>query len=229
MPYIIIIDKTGTIKETNVKEYNASELYKKANFKSAEGFRLEHKWIIGTNQQVAIYGKKNGKAGQENKYDFPPPIDSVLFFGGCVLTKLGNDSTIQDLRITDWNIIYDKLMGGFDDLDGNEDDDAEEEEDDDDIPPGMKLSKDGYVCDDFIVEDDDEIDYDNLSVEEEEDDDEEEDDEEVIVKNDKNKRVKPIKIVKTAKIQKQKQIIKTNEPENVFLDYQSELSEEEYL
>lgn len=226
MPYIIIIDKTGTVKEMNIKEFRENELFKKANFKSPEGFLLQTKWdVVLDNKQntISVYGKTNGKAGQENKYDFPPPIDSVLFFGGCVLIKMGNDSMIQDLRITDWNIIYDKLMGGFDDLDGNEEEEEEEEED---IPPGMKLSKDGYVCDDFIVEDDDEIDYDNLSVEEEE---EEEEEDEIIVKNNKKKRVKPFKTVKTAKIQKLKQIIKMNEPENVFLDYQSELSEEEYL
>ena len=226
MPYIIIIDKTGTVKEMNIKEFRENELFKKANFKSPEGFLLQTKWdVVLDNKQntISVYGKTNGKAGQENKYDFPPPIDSVLFFGGCVLIKMGNDSMIQDLRITDWNIIYDKLMGGFDDLDGNEEEEEEEEED---IPPGMKLSKDGYVCDDFIVEDDDEIDYDNLSVEEEV---EEEEEDEIIVKNNKKKRVKPFKTVKTAKIQKLKQIIKMNEPENVFLDYQSELSEEEYL
>ena len=124
MPYIIIIDKTGTVKETNIKEYNSSELYKKANFKSAEGFRLEHKWLVGNDQQIAIYGKKNGKAGQENKYDFPPPIDTILFFGGCVLVNesLSELNKINDLRISDWNKIYENLMGGFEDLTGEDDD-----------------------------------------------------------------------------------------------------------
>lgn len=61
MPYIIVIDKTGTVKETNIKEYNPNDLYKKANFKSAEGFRLEHKWVINSKQQIAIYGKKMEK------------------------------------------------------------------------------------------------------------------------------------------------------------------------
>jgi hypothetical protein len=224
MPYIIIIEKNGTVKEMNIKEYRETELFKKAGFKSSDGFLLQTKWNIVVEQKkhtLSVYGKTNGKAGQENKYDFPPPIDTVLFFGGCVLTNFGADSTIHDLRIRDWNMIYDKLMGGFDDLDENEEEEEEEEED---IPAGMKLSKDGYVCDDFIVDDDEDIDYDNLSVEEDEAEDEAEE-EEVMVKEVKPKIAKPVKIVKPAK----KPTIKPIETENVLFDYQSELSEEEYL
>ena len=86
MPYIIVIEKNGNVKETNIKEYNQVDLYKKANFKSSDGFILHHKWNIEKNT-IAIYGKINGKAGQENKYEFPPPIDNILFFGGCVLVS----------------------------------------------------------------------------------------------------------------------------------------------
>ena len=220
MPYIIIIDKSGNIREMNIKEYREKELFKKANFKTSDGFLLQTKWeVVLDNKKhtIAVYGKTNGKAGQENKYEFPPPIDSILFFGGCVLTKWENESTIQDLRVSEWNIIYDKLMGGFEVLEDN--DEEEEKEEEEDIPPGMKLNKDGYLCDDFIVEDDDEIDYDNLSL----DEDESEDD--VIITKDK-KNTKSLNKSKNTK----KQIpIKPVENENVFLDYEMELSEEEYV
>lgn len=221
MPYIIIIDKNGSVKEMNVKEYRENELFKKANFKTSDGFTLQTQWEVDKKNTISVYGKTNGKAGQENKYEFPPPIDSVLFFGGCVLTKMENNSNIQDLRMTEWNIIYDKLMGGFEDLEG----DVEEEEEEE-IPSGMKLNKEGYLCDDFIVEDDDDIDYDNLSLDEDEDEDEEE--EEEVVKKEKNK-AKYIKKVKVIKKKTQTIQPKPIENENVFLDYQSELSEEEYL
>ena len=217
MPYIIVIDKTGIIKETNIKEYNSDELYKKANFKSAEGFRLEHKWLIGTDQQIAIYGKKNGKAGQENKYDFPPPIDTVLFFGGCVLVSenMLEPNKIKDLRITEWKSIYEKLMGGFEDL---KDTDEEADEEDEDKEPNE------YVCDDFLVEDDD-IDYDDLSVEEEE-----EEEDKIISKKKKNNKKKDTSSNKKTKTKSMGDLIlSVSNNDNTYLDCQSELEEEDYF
>jgi hypothetical protein len=213
MPYIIIIDKTGSVKETNIKDYNVLELYKKANFKSAEGFRLEHKWLIGTNQQIAIYGKKNGKAGQENKYDFPPPIDTVLFFGGCVLVSenILEPNKIKDLRIKEWNDIYEKLMGGFEDLKDTDEEDIEEEDDDE---------PNEYVCDDFLVEDND-IDYDDLSVVNEEEDNEED---KIVSKKKKNSKKSEKKNKKISSLPSSESINNNN-----YLDCQSELEEEEYF
>jgi hypothetical protein len=225
MPYIIIIEKSGNVKEMNIKEYKESDLFKKANFKSPEGFLCHTKWQTTINKkkfQVAVYGKINGKAGQENKYEFPPPIDSVLFFGGCVLTKITENGSIGGLRISEWNIIYDQLMDGFEDLETEE-----ETEEENDIISGMKVSKDGYVCDDFVV-DDDEIDYDNVSIEDqEEDESEEEEEEENLIVKKKMKR----KLTKSKPIKTKIKTIETK-PEldiNNYVDYQSELSEEEYL
>ena len=170
MPYIIVIEKNGTIKEINIKEYNPNDLYKKANFKSSDGFSLHHKWEIEINNKkhiIAIYGKINGKSGQENKYEFPPPIDTILFFGGCVLVNENSKSeNISDLRIAEWKQIYEKLMGGFEDLDNDLEEEDDNEEEDLEEP-------NEYVCDDFLVDDDAEIDYDNVSVQEEEEEEEE--------------------------------------------------------
>jgi hypothetical protein len=222
MPYIIIIDKSGNVKEMNIKEYRESDLFKKANFKSPDGFLCQTKWEVNLEKnkyQVSVYGKTNGKAGQENKYEFPPPIDSVLFFGGCVLTN-GLES-ISDLRLSDWNAIYENLMGGFEDLDADETEGEEEEEDETEEGNMLKISKDGYVCDDFVVEDE-EVDYDNLSAEEESEEEESEEEEQKPVPK------KKIQLVKTSKP-------KTVEPKynaivnNNYLDYQPELCEEEYL
>ena len=210
MPYIIVIDKTGTVKEINIKEYNPVDLYKKANFKSAEGFQLEHKWIITSKQTIAIYGKKTGKAGQENKYDFPPPIDTILFFGGCVLVSESSES-ITDLRISEWNTIYEKLMGGFEDLKDTDDEEVEDEEEE---------NENEYICDDFLVEDDEEV-----SIEEEEEEEEIEEIEEVIKKQSKKTKTKS---KKEKKNNKQKNIPSELE-EVLYLDCQSELEEEEYF
>jgi hypothetical protein len=215
MPFIIVIDKTGKVKETNLKEYNKNDLYKKANFKSAEGFLPQHKWEVECNHtkhNIVVYAKKNGKAGQENKYEFPPPIDSILFFGGCVLISedVSDTNKIINLRVSDWNSIYENLMGGFEDLE------EDDEEDDEDKEPNE------YVCDDFVVEDDD-IDYDDLSAQEE-------DDEEEIITKKKNSKTKNKK--NTNKNPSKKITIELDlscENENTYLDCQSELEEEEYF
>ena len=76
---------------------------------------------------------------QENKYEFPPPIDSVLFFGGCVLVAK-SDNSIVDLRISSWNKIYETLMGGFEDLD----EEGEDEEDDLGIKKRARLAMSSF-------------------------------------------------------------------------------------
>ena len=38
---IIIIEKSGSVKELEVKTYNESELYKKAGFKTEKDFKLQ--------------------------------------------------------------------------------------------------------------------------------------------------------------------------------------------
>jgi hypothetical protein len=227
MPYIIVIDKTGIVKETNIKEYKESDLYKKANFKSAEGFSLQTQWSAKFGKKsfnVSVYGKTAGKAGQENKYELPPPIDSVLFFGGLVLTNTKESGEIGDLRVSEWEGIYEDLMGGFEDLDETGD-----EEEDDDLD-GLNIGKDGYAIDDFVVEDDDEIDYDNLSADEEEEDEDLEEEEELPKKKTSSKTTNKSSAKKPAKKNNKKKVAEELEQlQNNYLDCQSELSEEDYL
>jgi hypothetical protein len=83
MPHIIIIEKSGAIKELSVRDFSEDQLYKKAGFKTADDFTKHTSWkVVVQNKSyiVDIYGKITGRAGQENKYDFPPPIDNTLFF-----------------------------------------------------------------------------------------------------------------------------------------------------
>ena len=157
MPSIIIIDKTGSVKSTNVKSLEISDLYKKCGFKSSTGFSLHHTWPVefnGVEYQLQVYGKIDGKAGSENKYEFPPPIDKTLFFGSCAVLNIENGA-VSNMSAQEFKDIMEYLQGGYSDI-GSEDS-SEEEDDEEDIGP---TTKDGYKKDGFVVDDDDDEDDD---------------------------------------------------------------------
>ena len=205
---IIIIEKGGNVKELKVKNYNEDDLYKKCGFKSSNDFKLHSVWENITLNKVTynihVYGKLVGRANQENKYEFPPPIDNDLFFGSCVLVNK-IDNIPKNLTSGEWNRIYDHLYGGFEDLD---DEDSEESEDEDEDLP---KTKSGYVKDDFIVDDDDD------------DDDYESYDSEISIPKTKKRTVPP----KTPRRSKAPTVFNISDTEDS--DYTNELEEEEYL
>ena len=156
---IIIVDKGGSLKTLTVKEYKVEELYKKCGFKKSEGLNLQVEWPVKLDGQrflIQMYGKLEGKANMENKYDFPPPIDKNLYFGACAIVGMIRDDTNSrshiNLSLELWNKIYEKLFGGFEDLKStcNEDDDAEDELEK--IPKHLKTKKGGYLKDGFVVD-----------------------------------------------------------------------------
>jgi len=188
---ILIIEKTGTIKETIIKSFDETELYKKAGFKTADGFKCHTTWDIddldGASYSISVYGKTNGRANQENKYEFPPPIDNTLFFGSCVIINKRSD-VLTNITSKEWDKIYDHLYGGFEDLgeEDSEDDESDDESDDDVVKTKSGYAKDGFVVDDDVVEEDDESSEENSE-------DNDEDDE--IPRTKKSKNTKPKKII----------------------------------
>lgn len=156
---IIIVDKGGSLKTLNVKNYKVEELYKKCGFKKAEGFNLQVEWPVkldGQRYLIQMYGKLDGKANMENKYDFPPPVDKNLYFGSCILVGIirdtSNNKSHINLSIELWNKIYEKLFGGFEDLALTCNEDEEEEDELENIPKNMKTKKGGYLKDGFVVD-----------------------------------------------------------------------------
>lgn len=231
---ILSVEKPGNIKEISVKSIDESELYKKAGFKTPEGFKCHVQWAIeDLNKKsycIAVYGKTTGRATQENKFEFPPPIDTTLFFGNCIIVNKKGDK-IVNLPAEEWDSIYEYLYGGFEDL-GDDEDDEDEDEEDDDLP----RTKSGYVKDDFVVDDDEEEESEEEESEEEEDDDDEE--EEVYKKKSKAKSVKkpPAKAKKETKKKSAGQLLENvfssfaaAAEEETYLDCTSELSEESYV
>ena len=158
---VLVFEKNGTIKELTIKKFNELELYKKAGLKSSNGFNNRTIWNIdgikGKSYHLSLFGNIDGRANSENKYDLPPPVDSDLFFGNMLLImESQEENKYVDLTLEKWNKIYEKLFGGFEDL-GSED---EEEDELADVPDEMK-TKQGYLKDDFVVDDEEEIDDDD--------------------------------------------------------------------
>ena len=156
---IIIVDKGASLKTLTVKVYNVEELYKKCGFKKSDGFNLQVEWPVkldGQRYLIQMYGKLDGKANMENKYDFPPPVDKNLYFGSCALVGMIRDDTNNrthiNLTIELWNKIYEKLFGGFEDLTLTCKEDEEEEDELENIPNNMKTKKGGYLKDGFVVD-----------------------------------------------------------------------------
>jgi len=220
MVKIIIIEKSGSIQETDLKSYHDSELYKKAGLKSAKDFELQTEWgaeIDGKVYSVSVFGKATGRAGHENKYEFPPPIDNVLLFGSCVLVNTVNGKA-TDLTKEEWLKIYEHLYGGFEDL-GDEDSEFSEEDLDEDIP----RTKEGYVKDDFIVDDDEEDDFDS------EDSETEESEEEIVVKKKKAATIAKKTAVKKPKTAKKSDPLFQVTENTSYLNCEDELIEEDYI
>ena len=159
---VVIVEKTGVLKNLCIKTFSQDELYKKCGFKSKENFNKHCDWRIkkaDLTYIVSLYGKDTGKAMSENKYDFPPPCDTTLLFGNCVLVchtsykgETG-DPLLETMDVELWEKLYEKLFGGFEDLAATQKEDDEEIDELDNIPEHKKTKEGGYLKDGFVVDD----------------------------------------------------------------------------
>ena len=160
MPIILNVDKSGVVSETKILSDKVSELYKKMGHKTADKMeKASAVWSEGVNH-IHVYGKTKGRAGSENKYEFPPPIDQTLFFGNVLIVLVSGDSgneKIVDLTLKVWEVVYERLFGGFEDLVDSDGNAISEEDSEDSELEGVEYTKDGYVKDDFIVDDSDDL------------------------------------------------------------------------
>lgn len=148
---IIVVQKSGELKQMDVFHLDVENLYKKAGFKKGEDFLKQHTWkcnINGNLTFISLYAKTKGKANSENKYDFPPPADK-LFFGNCVL--VAETDTFVSLTKDLWGVIYETLFGGFENLDDTKEEDDNEEDDLTNVDETLKTA--GYLKDGFVVSD----------------------------------------------------------------------------
>lgn len=105
---------------------------------------------LDEDETILLYGSDDGKAGHENKYEFPPPIDNDIYFGNLCLMKRDEDKRPIPLSIKQWKAFYECLFGGFDDCVSE----GEESNDDDDEYADLPSTRHGYAKDGFVVDDD---------------------------------------------------------------------------
>jgi hypothetical protein len=204
---IIIVEKSGSLKPLSIKEFQLDDLFKKCGFKKGDDFLKHVEWSAkfeGKKYYIEVYGKTDGRANSENKYEFPPPIDNTLFFGNCAiiayLKQVNGSKLYTDISVPLWKKICEKLFGGFEDLAATAEEDELEEDELANVPKEKK-TKQGYLKDGFVVDSSDtEESTEKISEEENEDEDEEESEEQT----------------------------SEEEEEIVIEDLESELSEEEY-
>jgi hypothetical protein len=152
---IVIVDKSGTLKSLVVKDFKEDLLFRKCGLKKNDDFIKQTEWKIKTKGRrylVSVYGKLSGRANNENKYDFPPPIDTVLFFGSCAIVAQDENNKYINLNVELWNTLYEKLFGGFEDLSATALEDEIEEDELANVPKEKK-TKEGYLKDGFVVSD----------------------------------------------------------------------------
>jgi hypothetical protein len=194
---IIIVERLGSLKMLSIKDFKVEELFKKCGFKKSEDFNKQTEWSVkydGKKYLIQIYAKSEGRANSENKYDFPPPIDTKLFYGSCAIVgqikKDDGTKSYVNLTIPLWDKIYEKLFGGFEDLAKTAKEDEEEEDELENIPKEKK-TKSGYLKDGFVVDtsDSDEIQTHNSEeefveeTEEEETEEEDQNNDEMIIED----------------------------------------------
>ena len=158
----VIVERNGSLKDSDIKEslICAEELSKKCKFKKVDGFIKRTQWGYSSKNEkenvsskitVELWAKDDGIANSENKYDFPPPVDSELFFGACALVARDSKNNYINLTKDKWNKIYEYLFGGFESLVANDDDDDDEEDELESISKNKK-TRDGYLKDGFVVD-----------------------------------------------------------------------------
>ena len=162
---IVIIGKGGEVRETRATDVECSTLARKCGLKKPKGFARRAAWQRGDGAGgvVELWARTEGNAGSENKYDFPPPADNMLFFGACCLVaKSPSSGAAQDLVAESWASTYERLFGGFENIDESEESSEDELAS---VPKEMK-TRNGYLKDGFVTDGEEESEDDGEDEEE---------------------------------------------------------------
>ena len=152
---IIVVTRKGQLKEKSLEP------------KNTENYALAHEWKqkltpTGKTMKVCVYINQNENDDDDNVnlFDFPPPIDTALLYGRILLiafTEEGNGYIGTDLDKALWKKFNRKLFGGFESLKRTMMTD-EEEDDELAVVPSHQKTRQGYLKDGFVVDDDEDDD-----------------------------------------------------------------------
>ena len=149
MVNIVLVEKTGDLKDCkfNVEK---DELYKKCKFKKSDGFELRHSWQTKKSKysftSVSLYARDTGKANTENKYDLPPPIDNILYFGCIALVAKNEEGEYVDLSVED--NMSDGTINNSSNNSNNSNNSKDDDEWEDDESSELELEFEDYVYSD---------------------------------------------------------------------------------
>jgi hypothetical protein len=149
MPRVVVIDAKGNLAEKSAVDLNVHNLCKAGGHVPNARFAKRATWLATADQEkvsISLYARDAGRAGNENKYELPPPLDTPLYYGKMVVTGTHDDAPL-DMSIALWTAVREKLFGGFEDLGSSSDASSEE-----DIPAEL-ATKEGYMRDGFVVDD----------------------------------------------------------------------------
>ena len=113
---LIKITKKGSVKSINKDDIDF--IKKDKNISKLSSWKYN-------NFDYILYGRINGNAGDENKYDLPPPCDCELYFYDLYFIKYEGNNII-DLFLEDYNLFYAHCFEGFESIESTEDEIEEE-------------------------------------------------------------------------------------------------------
>lgn len=153
MTTLILIDEDCSIKQQKTR-VSRDTLYKKCGFKNSDGFKLQHKWIVESNNIhiIELWAKDVGVTENENNYTLPYPLNDNVYYGTFALIAVNDKDSIISMNIEKWKKIYDIL---------NEDNDTQPDDDTDSISvkdTNCEYLKDEYNCGEDSNEEEDDND-----------------------------------------------------------------------
>lgn len=169
---LICLSQSGKIEEVSVDKNICVSTFKKSDLP------IQHNKKLGSNELsrecdydyndrfVTIYAFTEGKSGNENKHELPPPLDNSIYYGNIYALYHENEK-LCDMSIEDYKAFYEAAFGGFEDLDEDDEEESEDEESD----------LDGFIANDDDIESSD---YEDSEEESEYDADEDKNDEDLL-------------------------------------------------
>ena len=128
MVKVVVLTVNGEKKTLNTTAFTSSTVTGATVAKSLRKTKPATPVITYTwsNKTLTVWGWTEGKAGTENKHEFPPDAEGLevsLLFGDAVVVAASGDFTEEQ-----YAAFYDEACGGFEALDEGEEEDQEEEE-----------------------------------------------------------------------------------------------------